>query len=78
MDIQVARESIILAKQSISLAEESVRIAKLRYDNGVGIGLDVLDAQTSMFQSRANLMKTPKFNLNLSKFKLYKAIGMDI
>lgn len=36
-------------------AKEALRLANVRFDNGVGINLDVLDAQTSLAQVEQNL-----------------------
>jgi outer membrane protein len=77
LDIQEARERIILAKQSVSLAEESLRISKVRYDNGVGISLDVIDSQIALTQAQSTLINA-EFDLNISRVKLYKAMGIDI
>lgn len=77
LDMQDARERIILAKQGVALAEESLRIAKVRYENGVGISLDVIDSQIALTQAQSNLINA-EFDLNISKVKLYKAIGIDI
>lgn len=77
LDIQEAKERLIMAKDSVSLAEESLKIAQIRYENGVGISLDLLDAQTSLLQAKSNLVNT-EFDLNISRIKLYKAMGIDI
>jgi outer membrane protein len=77
LDIQEARERIILAKQGVSLAEESLRISRIRYENGVGISLDVIDSQIALTQAQANLINA-EFDLNISRVKLYKAVGIDI
>ncbi len=77
LDIQEAKERILLAKEGISLGDESLRIAKIRYENGVGISLDVIDSQISLTQAQSNLVNA-EFDLNISRVKLYKAIGIDI
>lgn len=77
LDIKDAHERIILAKNSISLANDALKIAQIRYDNGVGISLDVLDAQNSYTQAQANLINA-QFDLNIGRVKLYRAMGVDI
>ncbi len=42
-------------KESIGEATETLRLANVRFDNGVGINLDVIDAQTSLAQVEQNL-----------------------
>lgn len=77
LDVQTARETSILARSSIELAEESLRIARVRYDNGLGISLDVIDAQGALNQAKANLINA-EFDLNIGRVRLYRAMGVDI
>lgn len=77
LDVQEAKERSILAKNSIALAEESLRIAKVRYDNGIGISLDIIDAQNSLNLAKSNLVNA-EFDLNIGRVKLYRAMGVDI
>lgn len=77
LDVQTAKETAILATNSIALAEESLRIAKVRYDNGIGISLDVIDAQGALNQAKANLVNAD-FDLNIGRVRLYRAMGVDI
>lgn len=77
LDVQEAKERAILAKSSIALAEESLRISRVRYDNGIGISLDVIDAQGSLNQAKSNLINA-EFDLNIGRVKLYRAMGVDI
>lgn len=77
LDVQEAKERAILAKSGINLAEESLRISKVRYDNGIGISLDVIDAQNALNQAKANLINA-EFDLNIGRVKLYRAMGVDI
>lgn len=77
LDIQEAKERILMSKDSIALAEESLRIAEIRYQNGVGINLDVLDGQALVIQAESNLINA-EFDLNISKIKLFRVMGIDI
>jgi len=77
LDIQEAKERIILAKKGIEVANESLRIAETRYNNGVGTSTDVRDAQTTVNKADLNLV-TAEFDLNVSRVKLYRAVGLDI
>lgn len=43
---------VLLAKQAIETAEENVRINKDRYQNGLSILSDLIDAQSLLQQSR--------------------------
>ncbi|RYY00594.1 TolC family protein [bacterium] len=77
LDVQEAKERVILANSSINLAEESLKIARVRYDNGIGISLDVIEAQGSLNQAKINLVNA-EFDLNIGRVKLYRAMGADI
>ncbi|MFM2134668.1 MAG: hypothetical protein RL021_68 [Bacteroidota bacterium] len=49
-----AIRSLDLQEQNLSLAEDVVRISKLKYDQGVGSNLEVLDAETSLKEAQSN------------------------
>ncbi len=55
LDLKKAESIIISQRDNISEAQEALRISEVSYDNGVGINLDVLDAQVSLAQVRKNL-----------------------
>lgn len=77
LDLTENKERIIMAKNGVALSEEALKLSEIRYQNGVGINLDVLDAQNTLNQSRANLINA-EFDLNINKVKLYRALGVDI
>jgi len=77
LDIQEAKERIILAKKGIEVTEESLRIAETRYNNGAGTSIDVRDAQLNLNKAKLNLVNA-EFDLNVSRVKLYRAVGLDI
>lgn len=51
---QQAVESLRSQEKTIAQAEEGLRIANLRYENGVGTQLEVLNAQTANTRARVN------------------------
>jgi len=55
LDLKQSEQIIMSQKDSVEEAREALRIANIRYDNGVGTNLDVLDAQTSLAQVQLNL-----------------------
>ena len=55
LNMKEAKTVIDSQKDSIVEATEALRLANVRFDNGVGINLDVLDAQTSLAQVEQNL-----------------------
>jgi outer membrane protein TolC len=44
LDLSNAKERIVVTKSAIAQAEENLRINKVRYAEGVGLALDVMDA----------------------------------
>jgi outer membrane protein TolC len=54
-DMMTARAIIDYEKDNIDEAKESLRLANVRFDNGVGTNLDVLDAQVSLSQVEKDL-----------------------
>jgi outer membrane protein TolC len=55
LDLREAETIINSQKDNVGEAREALRIAEVRYDNGVGTNLDVLDAQVSLSQIQLNL-----------------------
>jgi len=58
-------------------AEENLRLAKERYDNGVGTNLDVIDAELGLAQSKTNYIQA-LYDYNVSKAQLDKAMGVKV
>ncbi|MFH1189741.1 MAG: TolC family protein [Candidatus Omnitrophota bacterium] len=55
LNLKESKTVIDSQRDSIVEASEALRLANVRFDNGVGINLDVLDAQTSLAQVEQNL-----------------------
>ena len=55
-DLEANKENIGTAEKAAELAEESLRLARLRFQAGVGTQLDVIDAQTELTRARGNLL----------------------
>jgi outer membrane protein TolC len=55
LNMKESKTIIDTQKDSVGEATEALRLANVRFDNGVGINLDVLDAQTSLAQVEQNL-----------------------
>jgi outer membrane protein TolC len=43
-----------MQKKNIELAEEVYRVSKIKYENGVGTNLEVLNAETSLKEAQIN------------------------
>lgn len=50
------QKNIATATQEVELAEKSLRLARLRFQAGVGTQTDVIDAQTELTTARGNLV----------------------
>jgi outer membrane protein len=55
LDLQKAQSVVSSQKDSIGEAKEALNISGVRYDNGEGTNLDVIDAQVSLSQVEKNL-----------------------
>jgi outer membrane protein TolC len=56
--LQANNDNIETATQSVVLAEESLRLARLRFQAGVGTQSDVITAQTELTRTRGDLLRT--------------------
>ncbi len=55
-ELEANQKNIETAKIAVTLAEESLRLARLRFQAGVGIQTDVIEAQTELTNARGNLL----------------------
>lgn len=55
-DLEANQKNIQTATVAVELAEESLRLARLRFQAGVGTQTDVINAQTDLTQARGNLL----------------------
>jgi outer membrane protein TolC len=55
VDLKQAKAIIDSQKDSIVEAEEALRLSRVRYENGIGINLDIFDAEVSLAQIQQNL-----------------------
>lgn len=69
-----ARQLVEASRQVSVQAEESLRLAKARFDAGVAIQLEVLDAQVELTQARANEVQA-LHDYALVRAELERAIG---
>ena len=69
------KEQIRAAEASVAQAEEAYKIAAVRYSSGVGINLDVLDAELALNTARTNYI-TALYNYNIGLATLEHAMGV--
>lgn len=77
-DALVARrryaEQIAVAQRAVTANERLTRVARLRYDNGLSIYLQVLDAERNLFDAEQQLLALRSAQLQ-AEVSLYVALG---
>lgn len=74
LDLTQADSIIKSQKDNLEDAKESLNISYVRYNNGVGINLDVLDAQVSLANVEKNLAEGT-YDYIMAKAKLDRVMG---
>ncbi len=74
LNVSNAQAQNATAGVGVNQAEAAVRLAQVRYQNGLGTFLDVLNAQTQLATARNNLA-TAQFNYQTSLAQLLRAEG---
>ncbi|MFO1489065.1 MAG: TolC family protein [Verrucomicrobiota bacterium] len=84
LQVRTAYSSFVEAKEVLESqqkvqeeAEEALRLARARADAGTGTQLDVLDAETSLTQSRTTQI-VALHDYSVARARLERAIGQDI
>lgn len=75
LSVFAAKEQIRAAEATVEQAEEAYKIATIRYQSGVGINLDVLDAQLALSQAKTNYV-TALYDYNIGLATLEHAMGL--
>ncbi|MGA2775009.1 MAG: TolC family protein [Candidatus Omnitrophota bacterium] len=74
LDLKQASSVIESQKDNLEDAKEALRISYVRYDSGVGINLDVLDAQVSLANVEKNLAEGT-YDYIMAKARLDRIMG---
>ncbi len=74
---QHAKENMAVQTQNIQMAERSLELAQYRFDNQVGIQLEVFDAQTMLSAIRLEYYNAI-YQLKLAELKLTKSMGIEL
>lgn len=77
LDMKSASSALPVLQMNVEKAQESLRLAQLRFENGLGTIVDVLNAQNTLLQNQLNLVKT-QHGLNLAKINYEVATGIGI
>ncbi|MGH7669716.1 MAG: TolC family protein [Gemmatimonadaceae bacterium] len=75
--LQTLQEQIQIQQQSITAAEENLRVQEQRYAVGASTLLDVLTAETTLNQARAQLIQY-RLNFRTTKAQIEALIGRDL
>ena len=75
--MRAAEENIRETADAVGKAEQNYVIAKVRYEEGVDILLNVTDAQERLTQARSNYY-TALYQYNLYRAALDKAMGIPV
>lgn len=77
LNIRSAAQKVEETTAVIDQAKENYRIQNIRYQAGVGINLDVLDAQLSLNEAQVNHIQA-LYDYNVGIAKLEQAMGVDV
>jgi len=76
LDLKQAKAVIDSQKDVIEEAKEALRLSEVRYNNGVGIALDIFDAQVSLAQIEQNLAQGI-YDYIMAKAQLDRIMGKE-
>lgn len=76
LDMTKAKAIVDSQKDSVEEAREALRLSEVRFDNGVGINLDVLDAQVALAQVEQNLAQGI-YDYIMAKAQLDRIMGKE-
>jgi outer membrane protein len=77
LDLKNASEKIQVTKDAVGQAEENLRINKVRYEEGVGMSTDVVDAITLLTTAETNYYRA-MYELQRARAGLQYATGLDL
>ena len=77
LDLKNALEKIQVTKDAVGQAEDNLRINKIRYEEGVGMSTDVVDAITLLTTAETNYYRAV-YELQRARAGLQYAIGLDL
>lgn len=77
LNVREAEKRITTSQKAVEKAEDDFKIARLRYDAGVGTNLDVLDSQVALTQAKTNYYQA-LYDYNVNRAKLEKAMGVPV
>lgn len=77
LNLKTSEQSVTTANIEVANAEENLKLADGRYRSGVGIFLEVTDAQTSLLTAQTNLVNA-RTAVDIARSALSHAIGESV
>ena len=77
VDLRTAEKNIETTQIAVGRAEEDYRLEQIRYAEGIGTNLELVDSQNNLTQARMNFY-TALYNYNVARAALEKAMGVPI
>lgn len=76
-NLRNAEKRLVAANTEVTNAEEGVRIAEGRFRSGLGLFLDIINAQSALFTARTN-QATARSSVDQSRAALSRALGAPL
>jgi outer membrane protein TolC len=74
LELETARQRVLVARQATAQADENLRVARDRYQHQVGTNTEVLDAESLRVQAYTNLYDS-SYQAVLAGLRLRRAVG---
>ncbi|MAT65605.1 MAG: transporter [Gammaproteobacteria bacterium] len=75
LDLNETRQRLNVTVKALAQAEENLRVAKSRYQNGIGTNTEVLDAETMRTVTRSN-HDNAHYDAAIARYRLARAVGV--
>lgn len=72
-----ALDRVAIAQLGVAAAAEGYRLAQVRFQAGMGTGLEVIDAQTSLAQAQSNLVQA-QYDVQAAELRVTQALGLEL
>jgi outer membrane protein TolC len=76
LNVRAAEQNIGTAQAALKSAQEDYRLARIRYEAGKSVFVEVLDAQTTRVRAESNVVQA-LYSYNVAYDQLLRAIGTD-
>ncbi len=75
LDVGETKKRLSVTEKAVAQAQENLRVAKNRYQNGIGTNTEVLDAETLRTASQSN-HNNARYDVALARVRLARAVGL--